>query len=221
MEYCVYLHEFPNGKKYVGITCQKPERRWRNGMGYASNLRMSNAIKAFGWENIKHSILFNGLTPDEADAKERELIASMDLMNSAKGYNLAPGGDHPEHTEETRRKIGAKSLGRQHSEEFKLWISSKNGGAGNYMYGKHHSEETRQKISKARKGGISPNRGKYGAMNPHAKAVIAIDPASGEVVGRFPSIVDAVKETNGCESRIKSVLKGKGKTSGGYIWEYA
>lgn len=30
----LYMHISPNGKKYVGITCQKPEGRWRKGEGY-------------------------------------------------------------------------------------------------------------------------------------------------------------------------------------------
>ena len=33
-KYCVYKHIFPNNKVYIGVTCQKPEYRWRNGKGY-------------------------------------------------------------------------------------------------------------------------------------------------------------------------------------------
>ena len=32
--YVVYCHIFPNKKRYVGITSQKPEYRWNNGKGY-------------------------------------------------------------------------------------------------------------------------------------------------------------------------------------------
>lgn len=32
--YIVYKHIFPNNKIYIGLTRQKPERRWRNGDGY-------------------------------------------------------------------------------------------------------------------------------------------------------------------------------------------
>lgn len=32
--YTVYIHNFPNGKSYVGITGQLPEKRWKNGWGY-------------------------------------------------------------------------------------------------------------------------------------------------------------------------------------------
>lgn len=33
-KWCVYVHIAPNGKKYVGITSQKPEKRWNHGEGY-------------------------------------------------------------------------------------------------------------------------------------------------------------------------------------------
>lgn len=33
--YCVYMHVNKlNDKKYIGITCQTPSRRWQNGYGY-------------------------------------------------------------------------------------------------------------------------------------------------------------------------------------------
>ena len=220
MAYKVYMHTFPNGKKYVGLTMQPVNRRWRDGKSYSCNRRMANAIKKYGWDNIQHNILADGLTADEAAAMEIRLINELDLLNPDKGYNNAPGGDHPQHTMATRKRIGEKSKGRTHSDEFKAWISEKNRGKNNFMYGKHHTEETKKKISEARKGSPSPNKGKYGGANPSAKSVVAIDPVTGEQVCSFSSIREAAAFIGRCPTGISSVLAGKQNVSGGYGWRY-
>lgn len=73
-KYLIYIHIFPNRKKYIGVTSQKPNQRWRNGKGYYGSTRIYNAIQKYGWENIEHKILFTGLTKEEAEQKEKELI---------------------------------------------------------------------------------------------------------------------------------------------------
>lgn len=89
--YCVYLHTFPNGMRYVGITefgdC--PNERWKNGFGYADNSTMFSAIVKYGWDNIKHEILFSNLSKQDALRTEKELIKEMDLIQS--GYNRSSG----------------------------------------------------------------------------------------------------------------------------------
>ena len=64
--YTVYKHTCPNGKVYIGITKQKPERRWGiNGRGYKENEYFYRAIQKYGWQNIKHEIIAEGLTEEE------------------------------------------------------------------------------------------------------------------------------------------------------------
>ena len=88
----MYKHTTPNGKVYIGITSQKPEKRWANGHGYKGTY-FGNAIKKYGWKNIKHEILFTEL--DELDAKEKEveLIEKFRSFEKDYGYNLTKGGD--------------------------------------------------------------------------------------------------------------------------------
>lgn len=221
-DYCVYCHVFPNGKLYVGITCQKLERRWRHGKGYEQNIRMTNAIQKYGWENIQHLILADNLTIQEAEDIERKLIDEWELLDSHHGYNYAPGGIHPRHTEATKKKIGERSKGRRHTEEFKAWISDKNTGAGNYMYGRHHSEDTKQKISEAKKGKhTGPNKGRFGGEHPAHKEVEMINLETGEVLMRFKSYREAAAHIHRCPSRISEVTRGIGKSCGGYGWRRA
>ena len=89
-KWSVYLHTFPNGKYYVGITSQKPEERWKNGTGYTKQSHLFNAIKKYGWNNIKHEILYTNLTEEEASLKEQELIKKYDSYHN--GYNKTLGG---------------------------------------------------------------------------------------------------------------------------------
>jgi hypothetical protein len=88
--YSVYVHKFPNGKNYVGLTKQSVEARWGfNGSGYKGQ-PVYNGIEEFGWDNIEHVILKDGLTFDKAQEFERQTIIEYDSINN--GYNVSPGG---------------------------------------------------------------------------------------------------------------------------------
>lgn len=52
----IYIHTCPNYWTYVGMS-QNPKQRWNNGAGYKENKEFYNAIKQFGWNNIKHEIV--------------------------------------------------------------------------------------------------------------------------------------------------------------------
>lgn len=71
--YCVYKHTFPDGWVYVGIT-KDVRTRWNGGTGYSENQKMFRAIVKYGWDNIKHEILKDGLTKAEAEKLESQLI---------------------------------------------------------------------------------------------------------------------------------------------------
>ena len=140
--YVLYLHIAPSGKKYFGITGQKPKERWRNGQGYRTNQYFWRAIEKYGWNNIRHIILADDLTKDDACLFEQILIALYDTTNHNNGYNNSLGGEHGRHSEESKRKISEAKKGKQLSEEHKQKISESHKGY-------RHSEETKQKMSEA------------------------------------------------------------------------
>ena len=72
---CVYKHTFPNGAVYIGKTSMLPEDRWLNGWGYRNCPLMFNAILQYGWDNIKHEILVDNISDEEAYEIERKEIA--------------------------------------------------------------------------------------------------------------------------------------------------
>ena len=65
--YTVYKHILPNNKIYIGITSKEPFLRWK--WGYRHNSYFLNAIKKYGWQNIKHEILFINLTKRRSRTK--------------------------------------------------------------------------------------------------------------------------------------------------------
>lgn len=97
-DYKVYEHVFPNGKRYIGITCYKNvQQRWKNGKGYNKEDQpvMYNAIQKYGWNNIEHNIIATGLTHDQACELEKELIAkyNANCHKGNGGYNMTDGGE--------------------------------------------------------------------------------------------------------------------------------
>ena len=92
--YYVYCHTNKiNNKKYIGITVQNPERRWRSkGQGYRGQA-FYNAIKKYGWDAFIHEIIASELTEIEAKLLEQQLIAKFKTANSKYGYNTTIGGE--------------------------------------------------------------------------------------------------------------------------------
>ena len=72
-----------------------------------------------------------------------------------------------------------------------------------YWYGKHHSEETRRKMSE----------------NRPSKPVLQFS-KNGEFIAEYPSIMEAERQT-GCKSEsVCRCCNGKRKSCGGFIWKY-
>lgn len=103
--YCVYMHITPNGKKYIGITSRKAEKRWGHGTGYKNNAHFWNAIKKYSWESIEHLIIGENLTRDDACAMEKALIAQHKTNNPRYGYNLTTGGESYEFSDEVITRL--------------------------------------------------------------------------------------------------------------------
>lgn len=97
--WCVYLHTVPSSvsghdydKYYVGITSHDPETRCKDGAGYFDQ-PFYNAIKKYGWKNLKHEILYNNVSREFAVDKEIELIEKYDSKLGHHGYNATDGGE--------------------------------------------------------------------------------------------------------------------------------
>ena len=200
--YTVYKHVTPSGKVYIGITSIKPDKRWNRGKGYKDNIYFSNAINKYGWDNIKHEILSTGLTKEQGEIKEIELIKLYDSTNRDRGYNIENGGNHlGKVSYESRLKMSLSHKGVPLSERHKFGL-----------------KEGRRKRK------IQPNTGKR--LTDEWKKAVALGLAKpvsqfdlqGNLIKTYVSQIQASRETGVTGSNINRCCKGERKTAGGYIW---
>lgn len=88
----VYVHIFPNGKYYVGITSTIPEQRWGPFGKRYEGQRVYAAIQEYGWNNIEHIIIASSLTKEEAYNMEQILVKELHSKIDENGYNILDGG---------------------------------------------------------------------------------------------------------------------------------
>ena len=88
--YTLYEHIFPDGKRYIGITCQAVNARWKKGLGYETQSKVYEAIQKYGWDNIQHTVLQTNLAKEEAENLERQRILEFNSIEN--GYNTSVGG---------------------------------------------------------------------------------------------------------------------------------
>lgn len=211
-KYKLYIHECPNTKKYIGITQQDVKKRWNYGNGYKSCVLFYKAIKKYGWNNIKHEILYDDLTKDQAEQLEIELIAKYKTNQKEFGYNICSGGNGtPNHivSDKTKEKISIRTKEAMDNEKVKEKIR-------NCHLGKKLSEEHKEKIRlSSRKLQTEEIKQKMRESNKNKIKVRCIE--TGIV---YDSIHNASRSTNISYQNIYKVCKGERKMAGGYKWKY-
>ena len=191
--YCIYMHRNKiNNKVYIGQTCQKPEHRWgKDGVKYKTCSVFWSAIQKYGWDNFEHIILEKGLTLEQANKLEQHYIKQYHSLSTENGYNCQSGGSNYKMSEEHKQKLSKANIGK-HPHQGEL----------NPMYGKHMSDDTKQKIRLSQMNTISVECIETGQVfdSCHLAAAWA-----------------GLKR----DGHIPEVCKGKRKTAGGYHWKYA
>ena len=199
--YCVYKHTFPNEKVYIGVTGQNPLKRWANGYGYKKQPVLFRAICKYGWDNIKHEIVFSELTRKQAVEKEIELIALHKSNQKEFGYNRDCGGSIP--TEEMKKHLSEVNTGYVHTDESKRKMSVSQKGRKAWNKGLNTPQEIKDKIAEKQN---------------YMTCKLSRD---GELVEIYKSAREASRVTGVCRSSIVLCCNGKIKTAGGFVWKYA
>lgn len=225
--YIVYKHTSPSGKVYIGITAQNVTKRWKNGKGYEGCTAFYRAIEKYGWQNIRHEILFTGLSKEDACLKEQLLIAEHDSTNPEHGYNLTSGGEHYEPNAEWREKLSKANKeyyrthpeakermtrhcrGKHYTDEEKAYLSQK---LKQFFIDHPEQRYERGKSFRGKKRGEEFSR-KLGERK--SKPIICLD--TGVI---YKSLTFAASELGIDRNGITNMLRGKAKTCGGYKFAY-
>lgn len=150
---CIYQwYCKPNGKSYIGqFKNNDPTSRTNRHCRDAKNGSMCalhQAIRKYGFEEFEVSVLCICETQDELDKKEDEYITEYSSMIHENGYNMVRGGKgrapNFHHKEEHKQKMSESMKGRKLSEETKLKLSEARKGQPN-----NWSEETKQRVAEA------------------------------------------------------------------------
>lgn len=130
-------------------------------------------------------------------------------------------------SEETKSKLSESHLGKKATEETKIKLSEAHSGKNNPMYGKHHSDETKKKISDANKIIWTEERRlqasktrqgmNSGSQNPKSRQIVQLTKCD-DFVKYWDCIKYAAESIGVSESCIRGCLTGRQESSGGYKW---
>jgi group I intron endonuclease len=211
-------------KKYIGqsvnINYRWSKHRYELNNNAHYNDYLQNAWNKYGEDKFVFYVL-ECCCKEELDEKEKYYIALYNTTDRNYGYNLQSGGqasNTPSY--ETCQKISASNkkaylnsdLREKRSiDAYIQWsnpnIKEKITGKNNGMYGKHHTEAARKKMSEKKKGKPSPHR----IMIP----VLCI-----ETNEYFDCAAEAAHKFSVQSGSILGVCRGERKTCGGYHWKF-
>lgn len=203
------------------------------------NLHLYNSIRKYGVDNFSIEVLKTDIPEMELDKWEMYYIGLYDTYNN--GYNNTLGGGGVRgyhHSEETKQKISKSQLehqeryteerakkisyalkGRPFSEEHKKHLSEsrlknpiKYCGEANGFYGKHHTQESKQK------------------MHNSSIKYYVLQLSNNKVINKFECVEDSAKyliDNNYTKAKLSSVMYriyqtclGNQKVAYGFNWKY-
>lgn len=233
--YILYKHTNKvNGKVYIGVTNQSPERRFRNGNGYKNSTLFYKAIQKYGWENFEHTILESNIPEEQISQKEITAIHLHKSSDPMYGYNLQLGGlqgigSQSESTKQKLSEIFSKpivvinyiTLEREmfkSMKDFATKYSLKVGSVSKVLSGESKRVD-RFLCAPGNDIKIFDSEGFQKILkNFRNKAVVGIS-INDLSLSYHPTMSDAAKFANVYRCRVSMALKNKDISyCGGYIW---
>lgn len=237
----VYMHTSPSGKVYVEQTVNIKRRWGYNGEHYSTRKKdgsfiqavFARAIAKYGWDAFEHRIILENVSKSEADYAEKYLIRWYKMHNIS--YNITDGGEGVcgvcrVFTEEEKKAISRRLLenppmkGKHHSEETKRKLSLSSSS-------RKHSEATKALIAEASRGRKHTEEAKqrmreYRNEHPETwiggwnkKEVHQYD-LDGNYINTFPSATEAAiyLGNQNDAGKICECVNGRVASSLGFVW---
>lgn len=207
-----------SGLRYIGQTVNERKRRQRflSNSIYCTSSKQGGKLSHFDLARFKYgvqdfdyeileSVESNTLEDlhNKLNILERKYIEKFDTFNN--GYNSTNGGHEGWLMTSEVRKI----MSNLAKERFKNIENHP-------MFGKHHTEETKRKISEAKKN-------KHTGREHHNSKSILCFTKNGVFVQEFDSMASAVKfvdNPRANHSAISGCCNGTRKSAYGYIWKF-
>lgn len=121
-----------------------------------------------------------------------------------------------QHISEAQKKRFENSEEREHQRIMHIGMHK---GEKHPMYGKHHTEEARKKLSEANKGKKQSSELIQKRMLKIMKPILQYD-KDNNLIKEWTSSKNASVELNIDTSSITACCRGRLRTAGGYIWKY-
>lgn len=242
--YCI--KNIITNKKYIGqstdIFYRWSKHKYNLNNNCHPNAYLQSSWNKYGELNFTFNIL-ERCKNDELDDREIYWINFYNTVDRTKGFNLRNGGQNggSKYSDESRKKMShtqtelfknPERIKQSKESALRVWADEEykesRSGENHPLYGKHHSEETKKKISKANKGKKKPPRSEH-----HCKAL------SDSHLGQIPSnknttpvrcieldiiyscAIEAGKKLNiNSPNHVIDVCNGRRKTCGGYHFEF-
>lgn len=222
-KYCLYRHTTPSGKVYIGITSQKPKYRWNNGKGYFNSVKtpFKSSIKKYGWDNIKHEVLFTKLSESRAKTLEVELIRhykslgiSLNITDGGEGtVGVIPWNLNKKLSYEQSNKLKGKKLSVEHRKK----LSESHLGKSSPLKGRKLSESQIELLRRVNTGRVKSKEERDKIRKAPSKPVII---ENNDIILEFSSGTETAKYLNCDVSGVLKCCNGKQKTCKGFKMKF-
>ena len=225
-KWTLYRHTSLSGKVYIGITSQNPYHRWNNGKGYfnATKSIFKSTIVKYGWDNIKHEILFTNLDGDRAKRLEIELIRH--YKNLGISLNCTDGGEGARGVipwnkgKKLPYSQTNKLKGKPLSEEHKSKLRKPHGGNARWRKGISLTQAQIENLRKVNLGRVKSEEEKLKISLNSSYSKVVLQYKNGILIGRYRSGAEAGRVLSIDYSSILKCCRGKQKTCKGFVFRF-